>query len=140
MLSIFSYKEKNLVVTGAFGKVSHKYHMLKRDLCPICQVNLVAVNYIREGVRHYRNCCASCARKGRKLKVVPTWTKAGYKKKDRCELCNFKAKTIRQLFVWYVDGNLKNANWLNLKTVCANCQIDLATSTNWKPATIVPDF
>jgi hypothetical protein len=118
--------------------------MLKRDLCPICTVNLVAINYIGEdSAYHYRNSCTSCIRKKRKLKPeAPSWAKAGYKKKDTCELCNFKAKTARQMFVYYVDGNLKNANWLNLKTVCANCQIELAATKKvaWKPAPIVPDF
>jgi len=116
-------------------------YMLKRDLCPVCHENLVAVNYIRDGIRHYRNSCASCLRKGRKLKIVPLWARSGYKKKERCEMCNFKAKIIKQLFVYYVDGNLKNNNWLNLKTVCANCQIELAgTRLPWKPAPLAPDF
>jgi hypothetical protein len=56
-------------------------------------------------------------------------------------MCNFKAKTFRQLFVYHVDGNLKNVNWLNLKTVCANCRIELdGTRVSWKPSPIVPDF
>lgn len=116
-------------------------YMLKRDLCPVCHENLVAVNYIRDGVRHYRNSCSGCLRKGRRLKIVPLWAKGGYKKRERCEMCNFKAKTVKQLFVYYVDGNLKNNNWINLKTVCANCQIELAGSRlPWKPAPLAPDF
>ena len=56
-------------------------------------------------------------------------------------MCNFKAKTLKQLFVYYVDGNLRNNNWLNLKTVCANCRIEIAgTRLPWKAAPIVPDF
>jgi len=116
--------------------------MLKRDLCPICQINLVAVNYISEGIRHYRNSCSACIRKGKKLKAIPpAWAKSGYRKKDRCEMCNFKAKTLKQLFVYHVDGNLKNVNPFNLKTICANCQIDiLGSRVPWRPAPIVPDF
>ena len=116
--------------------------MLKRDLCPICRINLVAVNYVKHGVHHYRNSCASCIRKGKKLKpVMPAWAQSGYKKKDRCEMCNFKSKTLKQMFVYHVDGNLKNTNSFNLKTVCSNCQIELAgTKLPWKPAPIVPDF
>ena len=115
--------------------------MLKRDLCPICLECLVAVNYVKDGIRHYRNSCASCLRKGKKLKIIPGWSRAGYKKKDRCEMCNFKSKIARQMFVYYVDGNLKNNNWANLKTICANCQIELVgTKLPWKPAPIVPDF
>ena len=116
--------------------------MLKRDLCPICLENPVAVNYVKDGLRHYRNSCSSCLRKGRRLKVVPLWAKTGYKKTERCEMCNFKAKIpTKQLFVYHIDGNLKNNNWHNLKTVCANCRIELASNRiAWKPATIVPDF
>jgi len=118
-------------------------NMLKRDLCPLCRANPVAVNYVRDGITHYRNKCASCIRKGKKLKPQPpAWFRSGYKKKDFCEKCNFRAKNpIKQLFVYHVDGNLKNTDWINLKTVCANCQIELVGSRlAWKPATIVPDF
>ena len=116
--------------------------MLTRNLCPICHDNLVAVNYIREGTTHYRNMCSGCIRKGKKLKPEPAaWQRSGYKKKERCEMCNFKAKTVKQLFVYHVDGNLKNTNYLNLKTVCANCRIELVGSKlPWKPAPIIPDF
>ncbi len=116
--------------------------MLKRELCPVCNDNPVAVNYTRDGVTHYRNRCAGCIRKGRKLRPqAPAWAKSGYKKKDRCEMCNFKSKTARQMFVYHVDGNLKNNNWLNLKTVCANCRIEVQGSRlPWKPAPLVPDF
>jgi hypothetical protein len=117
--------------------------MLKREICPICDVNLVAVNYIKDNVTHYRNSCAACIRKGRKLKAIrPQWVRSGYKKKERCEVCNFKAKIpTKQLFVYHVDGNLKNCNSFNLKTVCANCRIEVASgNVAWKPSPIVPDF
>ena len=116
--------------------------MLKRDLCPTCLENLVAVNYVRDGVRHYRNQCVSCLRKGRRLKPQPpAWVKTGYKKPANCEACGFRAKLTKQLFVYHIDGNLKNNNWPNLKTVCANCRIELGGSkVAWKPAKIVPDF
>lgn len=117
--------------------------MLKRDLCLSCKQNPVAVNYIRDGVRHYRNSCNSCIRKGRKLKPQPpAWARSGYKKPASCEVCNFKAKSpTKQLFVFHIDGNLKNNSWHNLKTICANCQIELiGNRVAWKPATIVPDF
>ena len=117
--------------------------MLKRDLCPLCLVTPVAVNYVRNGVRHYRNSCTSCIRKGRRLREQPpAWVKTGYKKPVCCELCGFKSKIpAKQLFVYHVDGNLKNNNWHNLKTVCANCRIEIANGkVSWKPAAIVPDF
>ena len=116
--------------------------MLKRNLCPICSQNPVAVNYIREGVRHYRNSCAACIRKGRKLKKEPPpWQKSGYTKKPQCERCGFKFKLADQSNVFYVDGNLKNNNWVNLKTVCLNCQPEVYKSNlPWKPSPLVPDF
>ena len=117
--------------------------MLKRDLCPICNTNLVAVNYVKDSITHYRNSCSACIRIGRKLKKErPRWVLAGYKKKERCEVCNFKAKLpVKQLFVYHVDGNLKNCNSYNLKTVCANCRIELiGGALPWKPSPIVPDF
>lgn len=116
--------------------------MLKRNLCPICHNNPVAVNYISEGITHYRNSCASCIRKKKKLKPEPTsWQKSGYKKKPQCERCGFKMKYNEQSNVFYVDGNLKNNNWLNLKTVCLNCQQEIYKSQlGWKAGPIVPDF
>lgn len=116
--------------------------MLTRNLCPLCHYNLVAVNYVRNGVTHYRNSCSACIRKGRKLKPdSPAWVKAGYKKKPACEKCGFKFKLLEQSNVFYVDGNLKNNNHFNLKTVCLNCQQEIYKSKlSWKPAAIVPDF
>jgi hypothetical protein len=125
------------------GRFGVNITMLNRDLCPVCRNNPVAVNYIRDGVRHYRNSCAACIRKSRKIKEPPPlWAKSGYKKKDRCEMCNFKAKLpAKQLFVFHVDGNLKNTNSFNLKTICANCRIELAGgNVPWKASPIVPDF
>ena len=116
--------------------------MLERNLCPICRNNPVAVNYIREGVTHYRNSCSACIRKGRKLKKEPTsWQRAGYKKKPQCERCGFKFKLAEQSNVFYVDGNLKNNNDFNLKTVCLNCTQEVYKSrVAWKVAPILPDF
>lgn len=116
--------------------------MLKRELCPLCFENPVAVNYVREGITHYRNSCASCIRKGRKLKKQPpAWARTGYKKKPQCELCGFKFKLPSQSNVFHVDGNLKNNNNFNLKTVCLNCTQEVYKSkVAWKPSPIVPDF
>lgn len=116
--------------------------MSNRNICPICHANPVAINYVKDNVTHYRSRCSSCIRKGRKLKAIPpAWLKSGYKKLDHCEKCNFKAKHTDQLSVFYIDGNLKNNNWLNLKTICLNCAQEVYRSKlPWKPAPIVPDF
>jgi 5-methylcytosine-specific restriction endonuclease McrA len=54
--------------------------------------------------------------------VLAKWQKAGYKKKNKCELCGFKAVIHQQLNVYHIDGNRSNVTIFNLKTICANCQ------------------
>ena len=116
--------------------------MEHRPLCQSCTRNLSAVNYKRNGVTHYRARCSACARKNRKLTPQkPAWMLAGYKKKPHCEKCGFKAKYKEQLSVYYVDGNLKNNAPLNLRTVCANCQITIVKEgLGWTQGDLVPDF
>lgn len=132
------------MVTGAFGKVSlYKYIMSTRNLCPICTQNPVAVNYKRNGNTYYRQLCGVCSRKGKKLKPQPpAWYKSGYRKKPQCERCGFKAEIVeKQLLVFHIDGNLRNNDWSNLKTVCLNCRPMVYKSRlPWKPADLVPDF
>jgi hypothetical protein len=117
--------------------------MSSRPICPTCNARPVAINCHSDEKVYYRKQCDACLRIGKKLKAKPpAWAQSGYKKKDRCEMCNFKAKLpTKQLFVYHVDGNLKNTNSFNLKTICANCQCELAGGKMpWKPAPIVPDF
>ena len=113
-----------------------------RKVCPVCQQRPVAVNYVKEDVTHYRRICDPCSRAGKKNKEVPAWYKAGYRKKPQCEKCGFKFKfPVEQSSVYYVDGNLRNSNHFNLKTVCLNCQQELAQSRlPWRPSPLVPDF
>lgn len=113
-----------------------------RRICPVCKGRPVAINYVRNNVTHYRKVCDVCSRKGKKFKPVEGWVKSGYKKKERCEKCGFKAKYIEdQLFVYYLDGNLKNNDWTNLKTICSNCSIELSKNNSpWKPSVLIPDF
>lgn len=110
--------------------------MKLRSLCPICSTKPVAINYIRNGTTYYRSKCDSCARKTAKVKPKQhSWVRAGYKKKPHCEKCGFVAKLLDQLQVFYLDGNLKNTNWANLKTICANCAIEVYKSNlPWKPS------
>jgi hypothetical protein len=116
--------------------------MEQRPICPTCNTRPVAVNYIKEGVTHYRKQCDSCLRKGKKLKPKrPAWALSGYKKKPQCEKCGFSAKHPDQLQVFHLDGKLNNTNWTNLKTICANCAIEVSKSKlPWKTSTILPDF
>ena len=119
-----------------------KYYMKYRPLCSACSKNPVAVNYIKGNITYYRRRCDSCIRKKKNIPVQqPSWTKTGYKKKPQCEKCGFKAKYKEQLFVYYIDGNLNNNNLPNLKTICANCQYEVAREgLGWRQGDLVPDF
>jgi hypothetical protein len=116
--------------------------MKNRPLCPACNSRPVAINrYLGETV-YYRKVCDVCARAGKKHKPVPAWYKAGYRKSHICDKCGWHAKYVdKQMTVYHVDGNLKNVNQYNLKTICLNCRVEVATSKlPWKPSPLVPDF
>ena len=116
--------------------------MKYRPICNICHKNPVAVNYLsKDGVTHYRTLCDTCKRKGRGVKPpVPSWVKGGYKKKPHCEKCGFKAKYTDQLVVYHIDGNLGNNGHGNLKTICCNCQVEIAKEgLGWKQGALIPD-
>lgn len=116
--------------------------MISRPLCPICNQRPVAINYYKNNNVHYRTKCDNCSRKRKKLKPkLPSWVRSGYKKKPHCDKCGFKAKLPEQLGVFYVDGNLKNTTWSNLKTICLNCQQEIFKSNlPWLTDPIQPDF
>lgn len=123
-----------------------KEHSKKtRPTCPTCNKRPVAINrYLGEKV-YYRKICDCCSRArgaGKILKPQPPgWVKSGYKKKPQCEVCGFKLKLDSQSAVYHLDGDTENNHWINLKTICANCQIEIATKpVSWKPAGLVPDF
>lgn len=118
-----------------FKRFRGKYHMNSRPLCPSCNLKPVAVNYVKDNKQYYRKFCDSCSRKGKKLKPKPpAWAQKGYKKKPHCEKCGFASKHVEQLNVFHVDGNLKNNDWVNLKTICLNCTIEVFKSKlRWKP-------
>ena len=114
---------------------------MNRPLCTLCKGNYAAINYRVADKIYYRKICAGCARKNKRSKEMPGWTKSGYKKKTVCERCGFKAKFAQQIFVYYLDGNLKNNTWSNLRSVCANCRIELNSSkTTWRESPLVADY
>lgn len=115
---------------------------MNRPLCIKCN-KPAAINYHKDKKIYYRKKCESCLYEegGIKKKIKPRWEKAGYKKKSTCEKCGFKAKYSKQLSVFFIDGNLNNINILNLKTVCANCLIDLSlTPGGWRIGDLKADF
>ena len=116
--------------------------MSERKICPICEERPVAINSRKGNKVYYRKMCDSCSRKKKKLKpAAPMWYRMGYRKKERCDKCGFKAKTNNQMFVFHVDGNLSNVDSFNLKTICANCKAELYGSRiPWKPRPQIEDF
>ena len=114
---------------------------MKRPLCEACKRNLAAVNYIKENITHYRTRCDSCIRKGRKKKPVkPRWASNGYKKKTVCDRCGFRAKSLAQILVYHLDGNLNNCDLSNLKSVCLNCTVEVVRlELPWKVGDLTED-
>ena len=129
------------MISGTF-KRSQINNDMYRPYCQACNENLSAINYVRKGVVYFRKLCTHCIRKKSKIKPVPpAWVKSGYKKKLVCERCSFIAKNPYQIFVYYIDGNLKNNNWTNLRSVCANCRIELNNSkTTWRESPLIADY
>ena len=111
-----------------------------RKLCPICKQHPVALNYYRKNKPYFRTACTGCIHRKRRPQVdVPGWFRSGYKKRDRCDRCAFKFKLPEQGNVYYIDGNVQNNNWANLKTICLNCQPEISGS-KWRTSDLQPDF
>jgi len=110
-----------------------------RNLCKNCQQRPVAINYYKDNKPFFRSKCDHCARQ-RKDKS-PLWQRSGYKKKSSCDKCGYTSKYSEQFNVFYVDGNPTNCRYINLKTVCANCQRILhKLKLPWKQGDLTPDF
>jgi len=110
-----------------------------RDLCKICNIRPVAINYKKDNRTFYRTKCDHCSKK--RIKERPLWAKTGYKKKLSCDRCGFSSKYSIQFNVYYIDNDLTNCRITNLKTVCANCQRILhILKLPWKQGDLKPDF
>lgn len=114
---------------------------MNRPICSACNRRLVAVNYIKADKKHYRTRCDSCTRKNRKMKAqVARWQIEGYQKKKICDRCNFIAKSGAQILVYHMDGNLKNSNLANLRSVCLNCSVEIVRlDLPWKVGDLIED-
>ena len=115
---------------------------MDRPICPACNQRFCAVNYTRDDKTHYRSRCTVCINKNKRIKTPePRWTKAGYKKKNACDRCGFRAKYAAQLVVFHLDGNLNNSGLRNLKTVCLNCVVDVRKADlPWRPGDLSLDL
>jgi len=110
-----------------------------RNLCTDCRQRPVAINYYKDGKPFYRSKCDHCSRGYVKLR--PLWQRSGYKKKLNCEKCNYSSKHEEQFDVYFIDGNMQNFKFTNLKTVCANCQRILQKEgIKWRYGDLKPDF
>ena len=113
-----------------------------RPLCVECRSKPRAYAYRKAGKVYWRRLCDSCNRKKAKKKIggVTALQRSGYKKKQKCELCGFKAQDKVQLDVLFVDGNLRNTVTSNLKTVCANCnRLMHVKKHGWKQGDLAVD-
>ena len=99
---------------------------LSRPLCQCCQSRPRAVAYHKYGRIYYRSLCDRCIRRGKRLPVPKTrWQQSGYRKKKICDRCGFRSRHDAQLAVYHVDGDLRNTDLRNLKTICLNCAIEI---------------
>ena len=113
-----------------------------RPLCVNCKSKPRAYAYKKGNKIYWRKLCDACNRKKSKKKIggITALQRSGYRKKSKCELCGFKAQNQLQLDVLFVDGNLRNTNNTNLKTVCANCQrLSSVKRLGWKIGDLVAD-
>lgn len=117
--------------------------MLKlRPICKNCNKNYVAVNYIRKDKKYFRSICDECGKKKTKKKPIsPLWEKSGYKKKPVCDICGFKSIYQTQMTVFHIDGDLKNINLSNLRTICLNCvEVVKRKEITWKRGDLQVDY
>lgn len=112
-----------------------------RPLCKACNQRPAAINYRTNSATHYRTRCGYCiSRKRQQRPPTPRWQSAGYRKKDRCDRCGFKAKYASQLIVCHIDGRLHNSELSNLRTVCLNCVEEIKRLPNpWSVSDLQAD-
>jgi len=115
---------------------------LSRPICKECNRNPRAINYVRNGVTHYRSICDTCGNKKIKKKPQrPNWEKSGYKKKAVCDICGFKSLYPTQMTVFHIDGDLKNTHLNNLRTICLNCiEVVKRKEVTWKRGDLQVDY
>ena len=88
-----------------------------RPLCENCKVSLAKPNgKSKHGFTKWHKYCTSCA----KSLYDP---KFGHRlhKKHKCDKCGFEPQDECQLDIVFKDGNKKNKEKSNIRTLCANC-------------------
>ena len=89
---------------------------INRPLCKQCKAKPRAYAYKRVNKIYWRSLCDTCNRKkaGKKVGGITALQRSGYKKRNKCELCGYKAQESSQLDVYFVDGDLRNTKTTNL--------------------------
>lgn len=115
---------------------------LIRPICKECNKNFSAINYIKNGVKHFRSICDECGKKRSKTKSKQSaWMKAGYKKKTVCDICGFRSLYPTQMTVFHIDGDLRNAKLSNLRSICLNCvEVVKRKEVTWKRGDLQVDY
>lgn len=88
-----------------------------RPLCENCKVTLAKPNgKSKHGFQKWHRYCSTCSKAAYNNKF-------GFllNKKNKCEKCGFVPEDKCQLDIVYKDGNIKNKEKSNMKTLCANC-------------------
>ncbi len=113
-----------------------------RPMCMECKAKPRAYAYKKKDRIYWRRLCDTCNRKKSQKRIggITPLQRSGYKKRRKCELCGFKAQDQSQLDVFFVDGNLRNVNETNLKTVCASCQrLGGVRRLGWRVGDLIAD-
>jgi hypothetical protein len=56
-------------------------------------------------------------------------------------LCGFKSLYPSQMTVFYIDGDLKNVVFSNLRTICLNCiEVVKRKEVTWKRGDLTVDY
>lgn len=88
-----------------------------RPLCQHCKTTLAKQNGVsKHGFKKWHKYCSSCAKGAYNEKF-------GFllEKKDKCQRCGFIPEDMCQLDIVYKDGNKKNKDKSNIRTLCSNC-------------------
>jgi len=92
-------------------------HQPNRPFCKLCKSALAKANGVTKNkFKKWHKYCSGCA----KAAYNPKYGHLLHKK-PQCEACGFIAADKCQLDVVYRDGNKKNKDKSNIKTICANC-------------------
>ena len=105
-------KGKNIV--GGRRSIAHQPN---RPFCKLCKSALAKANGVTKNkFKKWHKYCSGCAKAAYNPKYGHLLNK-----KPQCEACGFIAADKCQLDVVYRDGNKKNKDKSNIKTLCANC-------------------